>query len=261
MYQQKSNTTRISAGEILKLVSKDQYDSDEIIDYEEEDDDDDDAAVQALTNVEIEEIYLDDNFMTVEEDGDANDDDNVDSDEKTDLYHCSTCNVNFHSVEEHIQEFHGDQEVVVEVDDVNDDNILEIPVEESLAVDEPLPVDESLPEIKLEEPDDDDDEVEHYIGADGAMYVKEVVKIDAKSGYKLTTSKYLITSKLIVPTNAIYCEICSAPFATDKSLKLHMRLHNGNASVKKNTKVATVLDQSCVCSICNTVFKSFKSLK
>lgn len=49
--------------------------------------------------------------------------------EDTNLFHCSTCNTNFESVQDHIREFHADEDVQVEetvdnimFDEIDEDN-------------------------------------------------------------------------------------------------------------------------------------------
>lgn len=60
-----------------------------------------------------EEIYLDiDSGDHVEEAVEPTDRDK--SPELNDLFHCSTCDIDFKSVEKHIQQFHGDHEVLVD---------------------------------------------------------------------------------------------------------------------------------------------------
>lgn len=67
-----------------------------------------------------EEIYLDiDSSDHVEDAVELSDHDNsIASTELEDLFHCSTCNVDFHSVEKHIKQFHGGHEVLLDVGNV-----------------------------------------------------------------------------------------------------------------------------------------------
>lgn len=135
------------------------YEGDEIIDYEE-------VAVHALANGDdIDEVYLDENCMEIADDSSVKDELDID---EPDLYHCSTCNVNFTSIENHINEYHGDQEVLVDLNDKGDDDNDEIITPTSVT-------DEQLP-IKIEEPDEDNNEEENnfFMGNDGIMYVRQV---------------------------------------------------------------------------------------
>lgn len=67
-----------------------------------------------------EEIYLDiDSSDHIEEAGELTDGDNsIASPELEDLFHCSTCNIDFQSVENHIKQFHGGHEVVLDIGNV-----------------------------------------------------------------------------------------------------------------------------------------------
>lgn len=67
-----------------------------------------------------EEIYLDiDSGDQIEEAGEPTDRDNsIVSPESDDLFHCSTCDIDFQSVQDHIRQFHGGHEVLVDVGNV-----------------------------------------------------------------------------------------------------------------------------------------------
>lgn len=66
-----------------------------------------------------EEIYLDiDSADHIEEAGEPIDRDSIASPELDELFHCSTCDIDFQSVEEHIEQFHSGHEVLVDVGNV-----------------------------------------------------------------------------------------------------------------------------------------------
>lgn len=101
---------------------------DELIEYDAEEDelgqvfvkDEDDEEEDAMMPA-FEEYILDDNIEEEEEE-EAVVDLQVAPTQVNDastLYHCSVCNVDFLSVNEHVQKYHSEQEVLLEVSAIN----------------------------------------------------------------------------------------------------------------------------------------------
>lgn len=64
----------------------------------------------------------------------------VDADDSDDLYNCNLCGMNFKSITEHIEQYHSDQDVVI---DVLDENGLPIKGEGSIEMDEENLIDDA----------------------------------------------------------------------------------------------------------------------
>ncbi|XP_037043509.1 zinc finger protein 878-like [Bradysia coprophila] len=180
-------------------------------------------------------VYLDDPL-----------DDNVQRDEASeddaDEFYCSTCEINISSVEEHIEQFHYGEKIVVEVPESPN----------------PLEFVKLEPGIDITDEEADDTEPK---------------KIVAKS-----VPKKLIVAPSSVQRHK--CKQCAASFPSIKSLSAHMRVHKLSitAKVVKESSSAPLIKQEVpvsveepetgpeplqqwICNICNTEFSSLKSLK
>lgn len=198
------------------------------------------------------------------------------------VYTCSSCNFGFESIENHIREFHNNQDIVYEMDEEEDDlihnlekdvtNIVESSTyskespkgkdivkieEESLSGDSII--DETTEGIRDEEDGveyieynenaDDSQEMisdEKYVDANGKMYIRKTIKLGTYVLNEIDTSKKEVSKNK--------CTHCEFTFPNLKSFTAHMLTHGKDNHKKKETDVFE-------CTICNTVFKSNKSLR
>ncbi|CAD7086582.1 unnamed protein product [Hermetia illucens] len=107
-------------------ISVDPNEDDDNVEYIEYEDDDlsnyvvleeeDDAEIEndeSNQNMKFEEKSYTEHSEIVED----NIDDHSSTSNNEDMYHCSTCNIDFHSVEDHIAKFHKDQSVLFDVEE------------------------------------------------------------------------------------------------------------------------------------------------
>ncbi|XP_031634575.1 zinc finger protein 436 [Contarinia nasturtii] len=271
---------------------------------------DDDGSIAYIDNYDINEngdedapffieyVTADDGILTT---GDNNETEyeteqyteyTEDDDTNEDLYNCNLCGMNFNSVDEHIEKYHGEEDVFVDIGEsgsgvkterVSDEDGQENEDEGMLTGSDNVSItdgefiaygDESLEndnDILADITDDDDQlqsEVYTYDGATGAITRATNVK-----GGKQTN----------ITPQSYECQRCSAVFATIKSLCTHKCTQpekEPNASIKKPVKRSakstsrgkakvqrTTTDDDAtketdhICLICNTTFYSAKSLK
>ncbi|KAJ6645344.1 Endothelial zinc finger protein induced by tumor necrosis factor alpha [Pseudolycoriella hygida] len=164
------------------------------------------------------------------------------NEEMVEQFYCSSCDINIPSVEEHIQEFHYGENIVVEVP----------------ASPKPLEF------VKLE-PIDITDEIIDGVEDDQQPHQRDL-KLVSTSRKRLSDSPNPVQRKVLHN-----CKQCISSFTSIKSLSAHMRVHktHTNKVIKKHTAEPSVKKETAlveeklqwVCNICNTEFTSLKSLK
>ncbi|KAK4873747.1 hypothetical protein RN001_013107 [Aquatica leii] len=200
-----------------------------------------------------------------------------DNEQSDDVYHCSSCAVNFTSVEEHIKKFHDGHEVFLEEEKTGTSNE---PETMSVFV---------IQEGNSSDKDEDCDTLPgEYLDKGGYLYTRKLVKVE-KFWDNVGESDCTETNDapLEPDANAIVevyqcqvccsrysnfdefskhsckrklsenvcrkCHICGANFVNAKYLTLHMRTHR--PSIPENT------NPPFICEICNTELPAFKSLR
>ncbi|XP_018323842.1 zinc finger protein 267-like isoform X2 [Agrilus planipennis] len=199
---------------------------------------------------------------------DSNSSENLKSDE---LYHCSTCDINFTSVEEHIQEYHKGHEVFLEAPieldkPLDSENYATIVSEESIlglaGLDDDIESQIQCSTIKKNYANDIKEGV--YVDKNGRAYTRKMVKIEKfwhKEGKSREQHSPIVEQGYDShKCHNEKCQFCDCYFSSTKSLCAHMRVHKGdNKQATESTDVE--ISGSFICNVCNTEFQSYKSLK
>lgn len=206
------------------------------------------------------------------------------------VYSCTSCDISFNSVVEHIKQFHDGQEVLLEIADQLDD-IPAIPTTNALPTESGSAVNnrqrQSMNTLRTEE----------CVDSEGRLYTRKVVQIErfwdrapaqtslqsAKSpmiekffsnaeGVKVREKRLATTPMRMYRCNQCLqqfsklgnfrvhaclhgnnrCHSCDQTFATPKALQLHAKVHEGEPDPSQKT---------FVCETCGTEFCSHKSLR
>ncbi|KAF5290592.1 hypothetical protein FQR65_LT11543 [Abscondita terminalis] len=205
---------------------------------------------------------------------------NVTENEQTedDVYHCTSCEMNFTSVEEHIKSFHDGHEVFLEEDKVDGNEVESIPVV--------ILQDENCSEKE----ENGDNLSEDCFDKGGLLYRRKLVKIEKFWDNKVMDENLETENSegsLVESENAVVevyqcqachskyanydefskhnckrkirdsackkCVECGENFVNAKYLNIHMRMHR--PGVPENT------NPPFICEICNTELPAFKSLR
>ncbi|XP_035739180.1 zinc finger protein 595-like isoform X2 [Vespa mandarinia] len=206
------------------------------------------------------------------------------------VYSCTSCDMSFNSVLEHIKQFHDGQEVLLEMAEQLDD-LSSVPTTSVLP-------DESENDINTQPQAMNTLCTEECVDSEGRLYTRKVVQIErfwdrtsiaippTQSTKAPMIEKFFsnvegvkVREKRIAPTSvrmyrcnqclqqftklAIFrehaclrgnnrCDSCDQTFATSKALQLHSKIHEGEPD--SNQRVF-------VCTTCGTEFCSHKSLR
>lgn len=188
-----------------------------------------------------------------------------------DLYNCNVCGMNFTSIDDHIQNYHSDQDVILDVADANETSSM----------------------VKCEPPEyindiDEDDDDSDVIDGDTEQIVFVNVDADGKT-FEPSTRGAKQTN--IQQKETYMCSRCNQSFVTLRSLSSHILSAHGTKSqplrsasgskpvarkVERKVKVKAAKEKNSeesesdvnerseeghTCEQCNTVFASTKSLK
>ncbi|CAL7933393.1 unnamed protein product [Xylocopa violacea] len=206
------------------------------------------------------------------------------------VYSCTSCDMSFNSVVEHIKQFHDGQEVLLEIADQLDD-ISSVPVTNSLPSESGSIVNtrqrQSMNTLRTEE----------CVDSEGRLYTRKVVQIERfwdrtpiqtslqstkapmiekffsnVEGVKVREKKLATAPMRMYRCNQCLqqfsklgnfrvhaclhgnnrCHSCDQTFATPKALQLHAKVHEGEPDPNQKT---------FVCETCGTEFCSHKSLR
>lgn len=188
-----------------------------------------------------------------------------------DMYNCNVCGMNFTSIDEHIQQYHSNQEVILDVAEA---------------------VETTGQAVKCEPPEyindvEEDDEV--MDAADGET--EQIIFVDVDSDGRSSGRSTRNARQSNVHQKETYtCNQCSQPFGTLRSLSCHiLNAHGAKLQaprnvrgskqvvpkvVRKTERAASILNSEesesdvnersaevHTCEQCNTVFQTAKSLK
>lgn len=188
-----------------------------------------------------------------------------------DLYNCNVCGMNFTSIDDHIQKYHSDQDVILDVADAN----------------------ETTSMVKCEPPEyindiDEDDDDSDVIDGDNEQIVFVNVDADGKTFERSASSAKQTNTQ---QKESYMCSRCNQSFVTLRSLSSHILSVHGTKSqplrsasgskpvarkVERKVKEKTAKERNSeesesdvnerpeeghICEQCNTVFASTKSLK
>ncbi|CAK9817388.1 Zinc finger protein 180 [Anthophora quadrimaculata] len=206
------------------------------------------------------------------------------------VYSCTSCDMSFNSVVEHIEQFHDGQEVLLEIADQLDD-IPAVPVTNTLSSESGSVVNsrqrQSMNTLRTEE----------CVDSEGRLYTRKVVQIERfwdrtpaqtsiqstkapmiekffsnVEGVKVREKRYAAAPMRMYRCNQCLqqfsklgnfrvhaclhgnnrCDSCDQTFATPKALQLHAKVHEGEPDPNQKT---------FVCENCGTEFCSHKSLR
>uniref|UniRef100_A0A1Y1KSI2 C2H2-type domain-containing protein n=2 Tax=Photinus pyralis TaxID=7054 RepID=A0A1Y1KSI2_PHOPY len=192
--------------------------------------------------------------------------------ENEDLYVCSTCDIQFNSIEDHVREFHDGHEVYLQSDkdeaSVEPDNscLLLVSADNGKEVEENMVIADHVSRagltctpklVKIEKfwngkvGEDDTQAVEDDAESDGDGSVMEIYEC-VRCSLTFRTEEYFNKHKCKSSNFVIRkCTVCDASFTTVKSLNTHMKTH----ALGENP------NPPFVCEVCNTEFPLFKSLR
>ncbi|KAF5306261.1 hypothetical protein FQA39_LY08959 [Lamprigera yunnana] len=183
-----------------------------------------------------------------------------------DVYHCSVCEMNFTSINQHLKAHHDGYEVFIE-QDKND----EIQEQDNTIV--------LIHDGNSSEKDDNTQQEVELIDKSGLTYTSKLVKIN-KFWYNKVDD---FQSGILNPIIEIYecsacllkfnnednftnhkcpenirkkCSLCGLNFVNAKYLNIHMKSHTNITQASPET-----VSPPFICDICNTEFPAFKSLR
>lgn len=246
-----------------------------IIVHEENENDDLLVAMDGKNLHDDDAVYITENAYQENEDDDDDDGGEnqqyvVEDEDLEDLYNCNVCGMNFTSIDDHIQRYHSNQDVILDVADANE-------------------VTSMSSTVKCEPPEyinDIEEDDGMLVGEDGdAPHIVFVnVDLDGKAAGRSTQNAK--QSK-----EAYMCPQCNQSFGTLRSLSSHiLSTHGTKSQTSANTsgskqvvrKVVRKVKEKAAkekhseesesdmnerpteghkCEQCNTVFQSAKSLK
>ncbi|KOC68586.1 Zinc finger protein 624 [Habropoda laboriosa] len=206
------------------------------------------------------------------------------------VYSCTSCDMSFNSVVEHIKQFHDGQEVLLEIADQLDD-IPTVPATSTLSSESGSVVNsrqrQSMNTLRTEE----------CVDSEGRLYTRKVVQIERfwdrtpmqtslqstkapmiekffsnAQGVKVREKRLAAAPMRMYRCNQCLqqfsklgnfrvhaclhgnnrCDSCDQTFATPKALQLHAKVHEGEPDPNQ---------KSFVCETCGTEFCSHKSLR
>lgn len=182
------------------------------------------------------------------------------SDDK-DLYTCNLCQVNFYSIEDHVAQYHKDEQVIVEVEKpgTSDEKPVKIEVDSDVIYDEEYLIEEILPEPKKEKP--------KAIAKQKRLCYScphcpaKYGNPRAVSAHVKTHNKNLIQSEPDALPEKFECDVCNTIFPTNKSLRLHVRMHDPvrprtleDATDYDPTIASNSLTEFFTCDVCNKTY-------
>lgn len=165
------------------------------------------------------------------------------SDEK-DIYTCNLCQVNFYSIEDHVAQYHKDEQVIVEVEEpaveegTSDEKQIKIELDSDVIYDEEYLIDEILPVPELKK--------EKITIQKPKVIPKAIPKVIPKAISMAIPKKRLCYS----------CPLCPAKYSNSRAVTAHIKIHN---NLKPSEPDA--LPECFECDVCNTVFATNKSLR
>lgn len=262
-----------------------------IVEEEENENDDLLVAMDGKNLHDDDTIYIMENEYQENEDGD--DDENrqyivedrdmeQQEEESEDLYNCNACGMNFSSIDDHIQRYHSNQDVILDVNDTSD-------MQSTTGIVKCEPP-EYINDVEDDEEEEEEDGEMMYAGDDD---VQQIVFVDVNRDGKIAGR----TAKMDPIVNAqqketYTCNRCSQTFSTLRSLSSHIlgahpsksqtiprttvtakhvvrkavRKTKEKAAREKNSEESEsdVNERSTeghTCEQCKTVFQSAKSLK
>ncbi|CAK1555666.1 unnamed protein product [Leptosia nina] len=216
-----------------------------------------------------------------------------DPEQNFEVYSCNTCDMTFTSVLEHIQNYHNDQDVVVEepIDSVADNQTVSDDVIDDKQIARRMITDTG--DI-VEELVQDIEQAEQVPSADiktkQEKTKRRYVKQDKKESVTEITEPYhkVMLKTIVAPNGTIMkayccmfckslvsslaefkdqpcvrnnpskyiCHVCSVTYDNAKSLCAHMKAHK-----EKQDPTLKIVTSKFECEVCNTKFRTSKSLK
>lgn len=195
--------------------------------------------------------------------------------EMEDLYNCNVCGMNFTSIDDHIQNYHSNQDVILDVADTNE----QLTTRHAVKCEPP----EYINDI------DEDDETSTIDDGDADQIVFVNVDVDGATTVDRATKNAKNTNTQQKETYV--CNRCNQTYDTLRSLSSHiLNAHNAKSQTPRNTSASKQVVRKVVrktkenatkeknseesesdanerfaerhtCEQCNTVFQSAKSLK
>lgn len=195
---------------------------------------------RALTKDTVEDNSLDQH---------PNQEDESDNEE---VYVCSTCDVQFNSIEDHVKEFHDGHEVYIQNDKDEEEEEEENHLNKNgLMCTQKLVKIEKFWDNKIEESDEVVEENDVELDEEGNEPVVKIYECsrclvgfpteDLFNKHKCKNANFVMKK----------CTVCDASFSTVKLLNVHMKSHG----------IREHASPPFICEVCNTEFPSFKSLR
>ncbi|CAB3234134.1 unnamed protein product [Arctia plantaginis] len=282
----------------LKLIKEDGENHYMIVTQDDDELTEDSAIVTKQNNdgtislTTVKDIKLDPDTLIVPEP-------DLTEDKQKEIYSCNTCKVSFTSVLDHIQNYHNDQEVVLEEGDEDitlgdKQTARRVITDTGDIVEEPMIFKSDDTEIQQDTIDAIIKHPKLVLDKQGRAYTRRFVQIDKvpetvseeapptvpeKTDYHQVVTKQLQmkTGLTVKMYNCMSCNItvsdlnefkdhpckitkypcpkCPAGYENARSLCAHMKVH------KENPDGSPAVVLHFVCEVCSTVFKTNKSLK
>lgn len=129
-------------------------------------------------------------------------------DEEVVLYNCDACNMDFEDVDEHMEKYHSNQDVVLDVDESDGQNALE-----------------AFNEVQVESAEQHDcSSCNRTFDSESSLSIHMRSTHENRSTPRKTAAVESAEVESAVLEHV--CSICNTSFASAKSYKLHARMHN-----------------------------------
>lgn len=128
-------------------------------------------------------------------------------DEEVVMYNCDACNMDFESVDDHMEKYHSNQDVVVDIDESDGQNITD-----------------PIIEVQVESAEQYD-----CTSCNRTFDSESSLSMHLRSAHASRSTPRKTTSEKVDVESAVLehvCSICNTSFASAKSYKLHARMHN-----------------------------------
>lgn len=185
----------------------------------------------------------------------------IDEDDNVVLYNCDVCNIEFESIDEHLEKYHSNQDVVVNIDD---DEIIQKFDESTEKVNEIESEINKIESIETFTCNQCNSVFNSLLSLSTHIRSTHENRMTTRRAIKKKSESNAKGDKVIDSGNAEgdnVCHICNTTFASAKSYKLHARMHNktkgkqNEEALEQDTlPIDDDLQEKFYCNICDKYY-------